>query len=61
MTAALILAAVLAINVLYILWGWEKKRPRTGDELALEQAEAQLAPHFDAYAARIDSLYGKGE
>jgi hypothetical protein len=58
--AVAILAAVLAVNVLYVLWGYEKKTP-TADDLTLEQAEAQLAGEFDAYAARIDALYGKGE
>lgn len=57
----MILAAVLAPSVIYILWGLHMKRPLPGDETALENAEAQLAPEFEAYAARMDSLYGKGE
>ncbi|MFD5875656.1 hypothetical protein [Streptomyces sp. NPDC060322] len=61
MTAALILAAVLAPSFLYVLFGLQAKRPRSGDDLALDQVEADLGRHFDAYADRIDALYGKGE
>lgn len=60
MTAYLLLAAVLTPSGLYVLRGWWMNRPGR-DQAALARAEADLAPHFDAYAARIDALYGKGE
>ena len=60
MNAALILAAVLAPSVLYVLRRLWVNRPDR-DKAALAHAERDLAPHFDAYAARIDALYGKGE
>ena len=60
MSAYQILAAVLAPSVLCVLRGWWVNRPGR-DEAALVRAERDLAPHFDAYAARINALYGKGE
>ena len=60
MTAVLILAAVFAPSVLYVLRGLWVSRPGR-DEAALARAERDLGRHFDAYAARIDALYGKGE
>ncbi|MFJ8871049.1 hypothetical protein ACIRD6_35520 [Streptomyces sp. NPDC102473] len=60
MTAYLLLAAVLTPSVLYVLRGWWMNRPGR-DRAALARAERDLAPHFDAYAARIDALYGKGK
>lgn len=60
MTAYLLLAAVLAPSVLYVLRGLWVNRPGR-DETALARAERDLGRHFDAYAARIDALYGKGE
>ncbi|MET7956368.1 hypothetical protein ABZT07_20670 [Streptomyces sp. NPDC005317] len=60
MNAYQILAAILAPSVLYVLRGLWVHRA-VGDEAALARAERDLAPHFDAYAGRIDALYGKGE
>ena len=60
MTAVLIVAAAFVPSVLYVLRGWWMNRPGR-DQVALARAEADLAPQFEAYAARIDALYGKGE
>ena len=60
MNAYQILAALLAPSVLCVLRGWWVNRPGH-DEAALDRAEADLGRRFDAYAARIDALYGKGE
>ena len=60
MTAYLLLAAVLGPSVLYVLRGWWVNRPGRGQG-ALARAERELGRGFDAYAARIDALYGKGE
>ncbi|MCX4786509.1 hypothetical protein OG369_10025 [Streptomyces sp. NBC_01221] len=62
MTALLILAAVLALNVAYAahrLWVTRGRSPE--EERAIRRAERALAAQFDAYAARIDQLYLKGE
>lgn len=59
--AVMILLAVLAVNVIFVAWRSQSTPPPTPDDVALEQAEAQLAGEFDAYADRLVALYGKGE
>lgn len=60
MTALLILAAVLALNVAFVahrLWVTRHRIPE--EERAAIRAE--LAARFDTYAARIDQLPVKGD
>lgn len=63
MTALLILAAVLTPSAVFAinrLWVTRGRSPE--EERAIRRAhERDLAAHFDAYAARIDQLYIKGE
>ncbi|MFD9603269.1 hypothetical protein [Streptomyces sp. NPDC059970] len=62
MTALLILAAVLAPSAAFVahrLWVTRGRSPE--EERAVRRTERALAAQFNAYAARIDQLYAKGE
>lgn len=60
MTALLILAAVLALNVLFVLNRLWVTRGRIPEEQRAAR-RAELAARFDTYAARTDQLPIKGE
>ncbi|MER7806124.1 hypothetical protein [Streptomyces sp900116325] len=60
MTAVWVLAAVLALNVLFVahrLWITRHRIP----EEARAAIRAELAARFDTYATRTDQLYIKEE
>jgi hypothetical protein len=62
MSALLILAVVLGPSVAFVAHRlWITRGRSAEEERAIRRAEQALAPHFDAYAARIDQLYIKGD
>ncbi|SFT31862.1 hypothetical protein [Streptomyces sp. ok210] len=62
MTVLLILAAIFGPSVAFVAHRlWITRGRSAEEERAIRRAERALAPHFDAYAARIDQLPIKGE
>ena len=60
MTAVLILAAVIVLDVLFVVHRLWVTRHRIPEEQRATR-RAELAARFDTYAARIDQLPVKGE